>query len=129
MNDNSVHLEKIKFEVRAIIENDYLDDLKNIDARAVDDFYHNQTRIMLRQLLLAQKNVKYPTVSYPKTWWDGFKLACFPKYLLKRFPAEFTTVHFDVSIVYPQIELPRERSFVHVKTREETTANWGGYKE
>lgn len=27
----------------------------------------------------------------PKTWWDGFKIAHFPEWLLSRYPAEYVT--------------------------------------
>lgn len=41
--------------------------------------------------------------SFPKTWWDAFKLRWFPTWLLRRYPAELETIHVDVHEMYPTV--------------------------
>jgi len=45
---------------------------------------------------LPEKNI-----SYPSDWWQAFKARWFPEWLLKRYPAKYTTQHITASIIYP----------------------------
>lgn len=46
----------------------------------------------------------------PSSWWQAFKLECFPKWLLSRFPAHTTKHKVDVKTLYPflKTQLPPE---------------------
>lgn len=44
-------------------------------------------------------------IKHPKTWWDAFKIAYFPKSLLRRYPPRYT--EYDVWSVFPEFVPPR----------------------
>lgn len=45
-------------------------------------------------------------VRFPVTWWDAFKDRWFPKFMLKRWPAQFREIHVDKMTAFPAISLP-----------------------
>ena len=73
------------------------------------DVVRNQLRYKLRTLVPAE-NMKREThtvsVSHPKTWWDAFKVAYFPQWLVDRYPVDFVTkedtVTFTAYNLYPK---------------------------
>lgn len=58
------------------------------------------------------------TVKHPSDWWQSFKERWFAKWMLKRWPVEYTTHRFDMRTLYPDYRpaIPRER-FVHRVSR------------
>lgn len=44
--------------------------------------------------------------THPATWWDHFKQDVFPEFLLKRYPAQYTTdsVRLDIKAMYPDYQ-------------------------
>lgn len=42
-------------------------------------------------------------VKYPASWWQHFKQAFFPQWLLRYFPVKETVVKYDVAALYPDI--------------------------
>lgn len=76
---NSVNLQFERFCVAQRIDPDYL------HVEATFD------REMLEGLLRIERHILHEVVdrrvvTYPKTWWDAFKLAYFPVWLRDRFP-------------------------------------------
>jgi len=73
------------------------------------DYITNQLQYKLTTFIPAE-DMKHEThvvsVDYPKTWWDAFKLAYFPQWLLNRYPVDFTTkeesVTFTAYNLYPK---------------------------
>jgi hypothetical protein len=56
----------------------------------------------------GQEDVRISHHEVPETWWDAFKLAYFPEWLLLRFPAKFTRL-LETKYTYyvcPHAELP-----------------------
>lgn len=49
------------------------------------------------------------TWTYPTTWWDHFKQECFPKWLLAKYPAKYTTesIELDAKAIFPDWNPPR----------------------
>ena len=57
--------------------------------------------------------------SFPKTWWDAFKLRWFPAWLLRRYPAELETIHVDVHEMYPTVpSIGEHRAVLTLTTAE-----------
>ena len=53
-------------------------------------------------------------LDYPTTWWDSFKIAKFPQWLLKRFPAQYNRAW--VVRKYPEVNIsPWGREYVNIK--------------
>lgn len=61
-------------------------------------------------------------IKHPKTWWDAFKIAYFPKSLLRRFPPRYT--EYDVWSVFPEFVPPsglgREVRALHLADKDWT---------
>lgn len=63
-------------------------------------------------------------VTYPKTWWDAFKLAHFPKWLQRRYPPIMWNEVFDFVVLYPDFQpalsdIQRFRRMVKLVQRED----------
>jgi hypothetical protein len=56
-------------------------------------------------------------ISYPKDWWQAVKVRWFPAWLLKKYPAMYTT-HEAVAL-YPDIEIPNHKPHVEFFVRED----------
>lgn len=69
---------------------------------------------VITQLLLSVmgQHVEMIKVEYPRDWWQAFKERWFPNWWLRRWPAEMTYRTLAADVVYPKIELPRERHAV-----------------
>lgn len=64
----------------------------------VDGFACHVKMHLFGKQLDDQNEYKKDTVDFeiPKTWWDHFKLECFPKWLLKYFPVHYHKLHTEV---------------------------------
>ena len=51
-----------------------------------------------------------PTITYPKDWWQAFKLRWLPGWTLKRWPVEYTKHVISLREIYPAIkpQIPQE---------------------
>lgn len=77
------------------------------DAVVQDVARHMRVRLTLELFTReARKVVEFEPVSYPKTWWDAFKLAHFPKWAIVRWPAEFEVVRRPPVVVEAEALLP-----------------------
>jgi hypothetical protein len=96
-----VEIERFCLNRRVVIPN-YLAAKTNISAflSPVAD----QTELHFSAYIAAQK-VKKREVRYPKTWWDAFKRAYFPNWLLKHMPVTMTLVTLDAKLIYPDLYL------------------------
>ena len=43
--------------------------------------------------------------SVPRGWWDGFKVRFFPRWLLKRLPAEYREITASAAEIYTQLPI------------------------
>lgn len=59
--------------------------------------------LTLKHEIYGEKAVKEFT--YPATWWDGFKLKFFPKWLLRKYPAKYNTVTFNAYALLPDFPI------------------------
>lgn len=59
-----------------------------------------EVRFRLRLLATDPERVE---IQYPMTWRDAFKARWFPKWLLKRYPANYTTHSITKAGLYPEI--------------------------
>ncbi len=68
---------------------------------------------------IAGKQFDTKAVSYPATWWDGFKLACLPTFC--RWVGHEPKMHTEVmeaSAFYPTVQIPNHKPFVQVTLRK-----------
>ena len=74
----------------------------------VDDF-NQQVRATLTAYIYYESMGKYThSWTHPTTWWDHFKRDHFPKWLLAKYPAKYTTesVTLDARAIYPDWNPP-----------------------
>lgn len=62
------------------------------------------------KMSVCGENQKPYTYDIPASWWDHFKRDCFPKWLLKRFPAKTISKTIDIKTIYPFLasKIPKE---------------------
>lgn len=83
-----------------------LDSIEYSPLRAADCLA-GAVMIEVRALVLGLR--KSPVeVKSPATWWDHFKLECFPKRLLDWFPASYTVTTVDQWNVFPGVKTSAE---------------------
>jgi hypothetical protein len=69
---------------------------------------------------IAGKQFDQKLVSYPATWWDGFKLACLPTFCRWfRHAPHMTVVKLEASAFYPSIQIPNHKPFVQVTMKKQ----------
>lgn len=50
-------------------------------------------------------------ISYPKTWWDAFKQRWFPRWLLKKYPANISCHRIERGCTYPTLHVSNREHF------------------
>jgi hypothetical protein len=69
---------------------------------------------------IAGKKFDERIVSYPATWWDGFKLAHLPTFCrILRHAPRMTVVRLEASAFYPSIQIPNHKPFVQVTMKKQ----------
>lgn len=56
----------------------------------------------LKSYVLKEKQEPY-SYETPASWWDALKLAKFPKWALRRWPAKYTTHNIGLELIWPQL--------------------------
>ena len=70
-----------------------------------------QVRMVLNTLTQEHYQLKYP-----RTWWDAVKARWFPKWLLRKFPVEYSAVY--TTHVFPEMAVPTYgKEFVTMKVK------------
>lgn len=85
-NHEVVRLVKEKIEARCVLTPRFVREIRLDKWR---DMVTDNLTYMITGWVL--KLPKRGTLRLPKTWWDGFKIEHFPEWLLRRYPAEYTT--------------------------------------
>jgi hypothetical protein len=77
---------------------------------------HRTARYLVMRATIPFAGEKVPqdpivfTCSYPKTWWQAFKKAHFPRWATRRWPVEYTTVReehkVDAIVIYNKVKVP-----------------------
>jgi hypothetical protein len=57
-------------------------------------------------------------VSYPATWWDGFKLRFFPRWAIRRWPARYARIVIKAMALFPELQARGLRNQVIVYRAE-----------
>jgi len=106
----SVRLEKIKICITEHIDKNLLMEA-NIDI--LKDMYSRRFALQLTGFIYGERSPE-TTIQYPSTWWDAFKIRWFNKYLLKKYPAKYTTHHIQFNVMYPDFKyaLPEGQRFI-----------------
>jgi hypothetical protein len=55
------------------------------------------------------------SVLWPTTWWDAFKERWFPRWWLRRWPANYSHADFTVYRAYPDLSLPEHRHTLFIQ--------------
>ncbi len=123
-------LEQIPFVKNFVLQGHALQNL-NLRDKTDLHFFKGEVRRAVYELqtfILAEK-LAHDTVpvyfSYPATWWDAFKLRFFFKWLLDKYPVNYTVVvkkvDFKQYALYPSInevfpDYPKENIIIHSMT-------------
>lgn len=112
----SVEFRKFLIGMHQSIHRHMLSDLV-IDAEELAD--HIVLNIK-RELYAQHPGPGVVSVTYPKTWWQHFKLRWFPKWLLRRYPVIYNVRKVDIQVVYPTLNIawPQKQHIVYL-------ADWG----
>lgn len=96
------------------------EDLRMADFQSYIDALTGDMVLQLGRAVWSERKDS-KTYEYPATWWDGFKIAWFPKWLRRRFPAQIKRVVCELDIQYPglKIKVPNEQHFVCFRVQEE----------
>ena len=62
---------------------------------------HNAVR-MLTYHVYGRRKIE--TVEYPATWWDALKLRWFPRWALRRWPAQYAKVEIRAEALFPELD-------------------------
>lgn len=94
-------------------------ELYGFEARSYFDNLSAKLILDLQRHVLTEKK-ESKTFEVPLTWWDGFKIAHFPKWLRKRYPAKVKRIECTLEILYPdlKVSLPEETSVIFFKVQE-----------
>lgn len=68
--------------------------------------------LTLKHEIYGKKVVK--EFKYPATWWDSFKLKFFPKWLLKKYSAKYSTITFNAYALFPDFPIDETRDKINV---------------
>jgi len=93
-----IELEKIKVGLEQSVSQYLLD--VSVDIDILSARFTNQVVFHIKGFLWGEK-LPTKTIRYPSDWWQAFKARWFPEWLLKRYPAKYTTQHITASIIYP----------------------------
>jgi len=125
-NTSSVTLEKIKVAAQTQISERLLDD-SLVDAELIARHVVHNFELSLHGYLYG-KRIKSIDIEYPTTWWDAFKLRWFPGWLLARYPADMTRVHYQADILLPNahkaLNLQKRSGFEPSYVTEMWTTNY-----
>lgn len=135
VNIDRVILNNQPFQVEVELDNKRY--LKNFDIQSYEDMFRNAIIYRFRAYFASRKKTKTLTqkihfdvpITYymhPSSRFQAFKLAMFPNWLIEKFPIknekEYVEeakeleckVDFDMTVVYPDIEIPEHQSFVEL---------------
>lgn len=89
----------------------------NTELSSYTDHFTNRQCVQLKHFVYSSKPSKEThVVKYPKTWWDGFKLA-YPRFCRFFKPVEYTvvTVSWEGRCLFPELGPIREqyKSFMY----------------
>lgn len=105
---NTVTLHKIQLECCEYLSTHLLDPRCSIDLMP-----HLKDTFMVRWRghLWGDKHPD-KIVKWPATWWDAFKVDCFPDWAFDRWPPTYMYETFSFTTLYPDFKpsLPKEKS-------------------
>lgn len=106
-----IELFKQAFSAQGMISDHLLNDYPGSELK-LDAYMVEMSRGLLMTLsaYIAAQAVDKREVTYPKTWWDAFKLRFFSAFLLKKFPPKMETVTWEAKLIYPDLRIPEQRS-------------------
>lgn len=81
--------------------------IPNPKAHAELDLFSQKIVGQLRCHIYANPLVDV-NLEYPATWWDGFKLVYFPRFLLSRFPAKLDTFKIKALELATKLQVPEK---------------------
>lgn len=97
---------RLSSETLAVQERINEDVVLKTDYNVIKDIIRDDIIARITIKLLGRK-VGDLTIKHPKTWWDSFKLRWYPYWLLKAFPPDYTTLHFDAKEFIPESDLDK----------------------
>lgn len=104
-----VVLQRKQFYLEQAIDERLLQTMKVDEYR---DIFGNDMIIKSFRTFIAGETLKRLTVTYPRSWWDGFKKDLFPAWLLKRYPAKMTATQLEADALYPNVSLPEDQFLI-----------------
>jgi hypothetical protein len=107
----------VKEIVQYILNAEEISDAE-FEAR-IEQATHNLILALYRKRICQQETAS-KDVFYPATWWNHFKLQCFPKWLLRKFPCKMKaqTVTVLAKIFYDKIRIPEYVSEVVLEVQD-----------
>jgi hypothetical protein len=55
----------------------------------------------------------------PRDWWNAVKERWFPKWLLRKYPVQYTTQEVVISVLYPKLRLPPGEKYLMVNVKQD----------
>jgi len=99
-------LEKIR--VAASMDSTYLDLKITKDANYIKD-----SLVYRMEGFIWGKTHEIDEISYPDGWFQGFKEAYIPKFILKIFPVKFKIHNVSFRVLYPEYKFFQDSNLVH----------------
>lgn len=96
IEQREVILEKFKIGAELALS----DELINAKGTYWFDEANELLCFQVRGFILSE-HLDSVSVKYPKDWWQAFKEKFFTKWLLKKYPVQYTKRVFDVKVLYP----------------------------
>ena len=99
-------LERTKFVIQRRFGESFLEDIKYTTS-SIDDEIEGIILRLEKDILSDKLEKIVKTFNYPVTWWDHFKLDCFPFFLLRKFPAKLKVkrITFERRVTFPKLAL------------------------
>lgn len=110
-----VTLEKVKINARAVTNLEFLEE-QGVDVvcQLNADMLTNTLRAFVWGNTIHTATEDY---HHPATWWDGFKQAIFPHWLLRRFSVRQTTITIRTEFkhICPHLRLDTQDKMAHIQ--------------
>ena len=98
-------LERTRFVIARRFSKSFLEDIKY--TTAIDDEIEGVILRLEKDILSNTLEKVVKTFNYPVTWWDHFKIECFPLWLFERFPSKLRVkkITFERKVTFPKLAI------------------------
>jgi len=93
-----VELERIRMGISQMVDEHWVDSAISLDDHWA--YARGYLELRIRGSVWGERHPPV-VVSYPKTWWDAFKVDCFPDWAMDRWPPVYVRREISFTTAYP----------------------------